>query len=52
MPNRIPAEGKYNFILLGFTRVDAPDPDADVQANIVYLNKGKNENLLRIPLKG
>lgn len=33
-------------VLLGFTRVDAPDPDADVQANIVYLNKGKNEKWL------
>ena len=30
-------------VLLGFTRVDAPDPDADEQANIVYLNKGKGE---------
>lgn len=33
-------------VLLGFTRVDAPDPDADEQANIVYLNKGKNEKWL------
>lgn len=33
-------------VLLGFTRVDAPDPDADVQANIVYLNKGKQEKWL------
>ena len=33
-------------VLLGFTRVDAPDPDADVQANIVYLNKGKGEKWL------
>lgn len=33
-------------VLLGFTRVDAPDPDADEQANIVYLNKGKNERWL------
>lgn len=31
-------------VLLGFTRVDAPDPDADEQTNIVYLNKGKTEN--------
>lgn len=31
-------------VLLGFTRVDAPDPDADVRANVVYLNKGKSEN--------
>lgn len=30
-------------VLLGFTRVDAPDPDADEQTNIVYLNKGKTE---------
>ncbi len=27
-------------VLLGFTRVDAPDPDADEQPNVVYLNKG------------
>lgn len=33
-------------VLLGFTRVDAPDPDADEQANIVYLHKGKNERWL------
>lgn len=33
-------------VLLGFTRVDAPDPDADVQANVVYLNKGKTEKWL------
>lgn len=33
-------------VLLGFTRVDAPDPDADQQANIVYLNKGKTEKWL------
>ena len=33
-------------VLLGFTRVDAPDPDADEQANIVYLNKGKTEKWL------
>ena len=33
-------------MLLGFTRVDAPDPDADKQANIVYLNKGKSERWL------
>ena len=31
---------------MGFTRVDAPDPDADEQANIVYLNKGKSEKWL------
>ena len=33
-------------VLLGFTRVDAPDPDADVQTNIVYLHKGKTEKWL------
>lgn len=33
-------------VLLGFTRVDAPDPDADEQANIVFLNKGKSERWL------
>ncbi len=33
-------------VLLGFTRVDAPDPDADNQPNIVYLNKGKTEKWL------
>lgn len=33
-------------VLLGFTRVDAPDPDADNQPNIVYLNKGKSEKWL------
>ena len=33
-------------VLLGFTRVDAPDPDADEQKNIVYLNKGKTEKWL------
>ena len=33
-------------VLLGFTRVDAPDPDADEQTNIVYLNKGKSEKWL------
>lgn len=33
-------------VLLGFTRVDAPDPDADEQANIVYLNKGRTERWL------
>ena len=32
--------------MLGFTRVDAPDPDADKQTNIVYLNKGKGERWL------
>ena len=33
-------------VLLGFTRVDAPDPDADEQKNIVYLNKGRSEKWL------
>ena len=33
-------------VLLGFTRVEAPDPDADVQPNVVYLNKGTTEKWL------
>ena len=33
-------------VLLGFTRVDASDPDADEQADIVYLNKGRKEKWL------
>ncbi len=33
-------------VLLGFTRLDASDPDADEQTNIVYLNKGKSEKWL------
>lgn len=33
-------------VLLGFTRVDAPDPDADEQPNIVYLTKGRDERWL------
>lgn len=33
-------------VLLGFTRADAPDPDADVQQNVVYLTKGKEERWL------
>ena len=33
-------------VLLGFTRVDAPDPDAEDQPNIVYLNKGKRDKWL------
>ena len=33
-------------VLLGFTRVDAPDPDADNQSNVVYLSKGKSEKWL------
>lgn len=33
-------------VLLGFTRVDSPDPDADDQPNVVYLTKGKDERWL------
>lgn len=33
-------------VLLGFTRVDSPDPDADDQPNIVCLTKGKDERWL------
>lgn len=33
-------------VLLGFTRVDSPDPDADDQPNIVYLTKDKDERWL------
>lgn len=33
-------------VLLGFTRVDAPDPDADEQPNVVYLAKGGDERWL------
>ena len=33
-------------VLLGFTRVDAPDPDADEQPNVVYLTKGRDERWL------
>ncbi len=33
-------------VLLGFTRVDAPDPDADEQPNIVYLTKSGDERWL------
>ena len=32
--------------LLGFTRVDAPDPDADVQPDVVYLEKEGDEQWL------
>lgn len=31
------------MVLLGFTRVEAPDPDADEQVNIVKLNRTRNE---------
>jgi hypothetical protein len=30
-------------VLLGFSRVEASDPDADQQANVVYLSKGAKE---------
>lgn len=33
-------------VLLGFTRVDAPDPDADKQPNVVELSKGTQEHWL------
>lgn len=33
-------------VLLGFTRVDAPDLDADEQPNVVKLSKGKTERWL------
>lgn len=33
-------------VLLGFTRVDAPEPDADEQPNVVYLTKGRDERWL------
>ncbi len=33
-------------VLLGFTRVDAPDPDADEQPNVVSLTKGTQERWL------
>ena len=33
-------------VLLGFTRVDSPEPDADNQPNVVYLSKGKDERWL------
>ena len=33
-------------VLLGFTRVDAPDPDTDEQPNVVALSKGKQERWL------
>lgn len=31
------------MVLLGFTRVEAPDPDADEQVNIVHLNRSGSE---------
>lgn len=33
-------------VLLGFTRVDAPDPDADEQPNVVKLSKGSSQQWL------
>lgn len=33
-------------VLMGFTRVEAPDPDADDQTNIVFLNKSRSERWL------
>lgn len=33
-------------VLLGFTRVEAPDPDSDEQPNIVYLHKSNAEKWL------
>lgn len=33
-------------VLLGFTRVDSPDPDADDQPNVVCLTKSKDERWL------
>lgn len=33
-------------VLLGFTRVDVPDPDTDEQPNVVALSKGKQERWL------
>lgn len=39
-------------VLLGFTRVDAPDPDADEQPNVVYLNKGKERWLPAAEIHG
>ena len=33
-------------VLLGFTRVDSPEPDADNQPNVVYLSNGKDERWL------
>ena len=35
-------------VLLGFTRVDAPDPDADEQPNVVALSRvSRNAGYLR-----
>ena len=42
----LPATLRKQWEVELFTRVDAPDPDADEQTNIVYLNKGKTEKWL------
>lgn len=39
-------------VLLGFTRVDAPDPDADAQDNIVYLSKTSEKWLPAVDING
>lgn len=39
-------------VLLGFTRVDAPDPDADTQENIVYLSKTSEKWLPAVDING
>ena len=39
-------------VLLGFTRVDAPDPDADTQDNIVYLSKTSEKWLPAVDVNG
>lgn len=36
-------------VLLGFTRVDAPDPDADEQPNVVYLTKARGRDERWLP---
>jgi len=36
-------------VLLGFTRVDAPDPDADEQPNVVYLTKESDKDERWLP---
>ena len=39
-------------VLLGFTRVEAPDPDADTQDNIVYLSKTPEKWLPAVDING
>ena len=39
-------------VLLGFTRVEAPDPDADKQDNIVYLSKTSEKWLPAVDVNG